>query len=599
VTLGLLKKYATRVKVAGSNRNRVITSDCGKHGNSLCCNDLAFLKLLPRFSPCSDALGHKTLKRDLYSRRTVPDKPVFSKRFIQNRFVRGAVSALWLYCSGAAALVDAQAQTVGLIHKDARAYPSYTLFAPQFSTTTFLIDIDGRFINSWESEYSTALAVYLLENGHVLRCAHAGPGEHPASHGTGGATGQVQEFAWDGTLVWDFRYSDSHHLLHHDVEVMPNGNVLMIVWDRKTEAEAIAAGRNPSFLEQGELWPDSVIEVEPNGSTGGAIVWEWHIWDHLVQDYDPSKANYGVVGDHPELLDINYLDEGMGEIGRGRGADWNHVNAVEYNAQLDQIMITSRLMSEFYIIDHSTTTAEAAGHSGGRSGKGGDFLYRWGNAQVYRRGSEVDRQLYFPHDGRWIGPGLPGAGNILVFDNGEIRPGGEYSSVQEIVPPAVDSNGNYPLTAGAGYGPAEPSWIYTDEPPSQFYSQFNSNAQRLPNGNTFICSGTPGIFFEVTAEKETVWQYVNPVTATGPLTQGDIVPETGRPTRVFMCYRYAPDHPGLEGKDLTPKGPIELYPPAVPVIEGTPVAGVTGLSLVVMACACAGVLAIRRDTKRA
>ncbi len=508
-----------------------------------------------------------------------------------NKLVRTAASAFWVYCCVAAAV---QAQTVGLIYNDERAYPSYTLFAPQFSKTTYLIDIDGQFINSWDSDYLPATAVYLLDNGNMLRSAYVGPGEHPAFHGTGGATGQVQEFDWDGTLVWDFRHANSEQMLHHDVEVMPNGNVLMIAWDRKTEAEAIAAGRDPSLLEEGELWPDSVIEVEPFGSTGGTIVWEWHIWDHLVQDHDPSKANYGVVGDHPELLDINYLDSGLGELGRGRGADWNHVNAVEYNAQLDQIMITSRLMSEFYIIDHGTTTAEAAGHSGGRSGKGGDFLYRWGNPQVYRAGSEVDRQLYFPHDARWIEQDYPGADNILVFDNGEIRPGGEYSSVQEIVPPAVDSNGTYPLTAGAAYAPAEPSWMYTAEPPFQFYSQFNSSAQRLPNGNTFICSGTPGIFFEVTAEKETVWQYVNPLTPTGPLAQGDIVPVTGRPTRVFKCYRYAPDHPGLEGKDLTPKGPIELYPPPAPVTEGVPVASVTGLSLLVMACAYIGVLAIRR-----
>ncbi len=78
--------------------------------------------------------------------------------------------------------------------------------------------------------------------------------------------------------------------------------------------------------------------------------------------------------------------------------DWTHVNAVAYDADLDQILLTVRAFSEFWIIDHSTTSAEVRGHAGGRSGMGGDLLYRWGNPQAYRAGTKLDQRLFSPHD---------------------------------------------------------------------------------------------------------------------------------------------------------------------------------------------------------
>jgi hypothetical protein len=369
------------------------------------------------------------------------------------------------------------------------------LFAPIDSTITYLIDTTRMVNHTWSSSYLPGVAVYWLGNGTILRTIRVGVGP-----GTGGGGGGVQKVAWDGTVLWDFRYDTNGHLSHHDVKPLPNGNVLMIAWETKTRTETIAAGRNPNYVIGNEFLPDHIIEVKPTGSTSGTIVWEWHVWDHLIQDYDSSKTNYGVVGDHPELVDINLVATPI--------IDWMHTNSIDYNEEFDQIMISVPNFGEIWVIDHSTTTAEAASHTGGNSGKGGDLLYRWGNPAAYRAGTTNDQKWFYQHDATWIDEGCPGAGNILVFNNLGDR-SSRYSSVDEIVPP-VNENGEYYLKSGSSYGPATQTWIYTASPPTSFFSNHFGGAQRLTDGNTLICSGEPGTFFEVTSTGSTVWTYTNP-----------------------------------------------------------------------------------------
>lgn len=187
---------------------------------------------------------------------------------------------------------------VGEFWSDEESFEGYTLFSPVISLKTFLINNSGDIVHEWKSGFKPALSVYLLENSNLLRTAF--PGFNPRFWG-GGIGGRVEIIDWNGNPLWYFKYSNDQHCLHHDVEMLPNGNILMIAWEHKSTAEAIAAGRNPHSMPMGDLWPDHIIEVEPTGSSGGNIVWEWHAWDHLIQDFDPSKNNYGVVGDHPEL----------------------------------------------------------------------------------------------------------------------------------------------------------------------------------------------------------------------------------------------------------------------------------------------------------
>jgi hypothetical protein len=357
----------------------------------------------------------------------------------------------------------------------------------------------------------------------------------------------LQIIGWDGEVEWDYRLSDGNRYQHHDIVPMPNGNVLALAWEFKSRDEALAAGRKPDLLDGDKLFPESIVEIKPTGPTSGDVVWEWHLWDHLVQDFDSTKANYGTVAEHPELLDINFIN--------GKGSDWNHSNGIDYNPDLDQIIINMRSMSEFYVIDHSTTTAEARVSAGGKQGKGGDFLYRWGNPQGYLRGRERDRTLWVQHNAHWIHPGLPGAGDILVFNNGDGRPGGNSSSVDQLHPP-ITAGGGYRLDAGKTYGPKELVWTYSATPKPDFYSSFISGSQRLPNGNTLICSGATSRFFEVTPEGEIVWEYRSafarpdaPESMGGSLPEGQPKPALNAPSMrgvgVFRATRYAPDYPGL------------------------------------------------------
>ena len=361
-----------------------------------------------------------------------------------------------------------------------------TLYGANNGTSTVLVDSTGAVVHRWNHARRGGYSCYLLENGNLMRSA--------ASSGTqlngGGAAGIIQEIAPDGSIVWEYQYANSQHRAHHDFAPMPNGNVLLIAWEAKSAAEAVAAGLDHSAA----IWPDHIVEVQPSGSNGGTILWEWHAWDHLIQDHDPAKAHYGVVAEHPELLDINLGSSGMG-IG---GGDWMHVNGISYHPEWDQIVFSSHTLDEVYVIDHSTTTAEAASHSGGRSGKGGDFLYRWGCPSNY--GASGTQVFDVVHCASWIPAGLPGAGHLLAFNNRE-RSGS--SMVVELIVPA-DASGNYTLATGTAYEPSSPTWSYAA---SGFYSNHLGGCQRLANGNTLIVESTSGRIFEVTSAGEVVWDH--------------------------------------------------------------------------------------------
>ncbi len=434
------------------------------------------------------------------------------------------------------------------------SFDGYLLFAPKHNTMTYLINNEGRIVHQWTgSKYSPGQSVYLLENGHLLRACMG-----QSKLGTGGGEGgRVEEYDWDGNLVWQLDFSTDTYMQHHDIRMLPNGNLLMLVVEKKTYAETIAAGFNPgklaSDVQQKDIFlPDAIVEVQPTRPVGGKVVWEWHVWDHLIQDYDATKANFGAPAVHPELIDAAGDHTNL-------PAFWNHMNSIAYNAAFDQIAVSVRGNSEVWIIDHGTTTAEAAGHTGGRRGKGGDLLYRWGNPIAYAAGTASDQKYYQQHDVEWVQSDCPGAGNLTCFNNGVGR---SYSTVDEFTP-AVDAGGNYTLVAGS-MTPTNFTWSYRGTTANPMYSENISGAHRLPNGNTIICSGGTGQFLEVTAAGAIVWKYICPVDATGPMVQGATPPtdpnRTGETLNaVFRVYKYAPTYAAFSGRTLTPGDFIEKY----------------------------------------
>ncbi len=429
-------------------------------------------------------------------------------------------------------------QTVGLFLNDSLAYNGYTLLTASGARSTYLIDNCGRVVHQWDSENIPYFSSYLTPEGNLLRTARFGA-----------AGGGVEMFNWEGDLVWSYRFAGDNFSQHHDIAPLPNGNILVLAWEAFKANEVIEAGRDTALVDE-ELRPEFIVELEPVGADSANIVWEWHAFDHLIQDYDPTKANYGNPAEHPELIDFNYI--GIA----GTYTDWLHANFIDYNPQLDQIIINLRNFHEFWVIDHSTTTLEAASHEGGNSGKGGDILYRWGNPETYRRGTIANRIFHHQHNANWIPSGYPGAGNIMIFNNGLGRQPVQYSSIDVIVPP-VDAFGHYTMPdTNAPYAPANLHSSYTTNPPTDMFSARISSAQRLPNGNTLICVGQTGKLFEVDEAGGVHWDYITPLRGGTPIEQG----EDPLANAVFMVRRYGVGFEAFVGKDLIPGNPIEINP---------------------------------------
>jgi len=508
----------------------------------------------------------------------------------------------------------------GVLVKEAGALDGYVLLAPLNSKSIHLVDLDGKIAHTWKTSNTPGAATYLLPNGNILRCGQVDP--NPRFHG-GGTGGRIQELDWDGKVVWNYDLDNDVLTQHHDVRPMANGNVLIIAWEYHSKEEAIAHGRMADLCNEEGLWSDVLIEVQPSRPVGGAVVWMWRSWDHLVQDQDPAKPNYGKLAERAGCIDINvdcrYLPKEEAEAERlkkeklardmkalgyagGDGddkpkkgakkpadakaadakpadakpadakvadakpadakpadakpaddkdakpkgpkieADWMHTNAVDYLPGEDLIVFSSPHLCEIFVIDHSTTTAEAATEKGGKWKQGGALLYRYGNPRNYGRGEATDRKLFYQHNVQWLPGAKAGELHVLLYNNGSERPVNEYSSVEELALP-YDPKAGFKREASAAFGPDKPAWSYSE--PENFFSPFISGAQRLPNGDTLVCEGVKGRAFQVTSAGKIVWDFWSPL-------GGDIEPSKtgGRAPKnsLFRATWLPKDYPGLKGK---------------------------------------------------
>lgn len=403
-----------------------------------------------------------------------------------------------------------------------RVADGYVVIEPWVVKESTVINTDKEVVATFHGDYFRG-QTQILENGNRLVNSF-GFTENFLGDGESGC---AELYSADGELIWRVNINTDDYISHHDIVLLPNGNFLAPVWERVPNKLVIDQGRDPEAVdeEDGFFWFDGIVEVDPYAVE---IVWEWSVKHHLVQDFDASKPNYGVVAEHPELLDLN---KHLPDLETGDPQkDWIHFNAVDYDPILDQVLLSSPHLSEIYVIDHSTTAREAMGHSGGRYGKGGDFIYRWGNPANYDRGGDEDRTLFDQHDAHWIADGLNGAGNIMVFNNGDPK-ARQYSTVIEIKAER-NPDGSFVLAAGEAYGPQDLVWEYSPEGDARFFSFFISGAQRLPNGNTLVNQGAAGKLREVTPSGEIVWDYHY-----RGVQDADYM--------IFRAYKYPPDHPAM------------------------------------------------------
>jgi hypothetical protein len=392
----------------------------------------------------------------------------------------------------------------------AQQWNGLTYYSTSGSTSGYLIDTSSTTVKTWTFSGGTGYSTHMIPGGTLYRTV-ANSGNVITG---GGVTGRIQKVDYNGTILWDYVLSNANEVLHHDHCVMPNGNVLVIVYDVKSQAQLSAAGCSNSTLTS--MQAEKVLELKPVGTNSAQIVWQWNVWDHLVQNVNSSASNYQTsIVNHPELLNINYLAK----------KDWMHMNGIDYNPILDQIVVSSHNLNEWYIIDHSTTTAEAATHSGGLSGKGGDFLYRWGNPPAY--GASGTKILDVTHDSHWIPEGSPGAGNIAGVNNKGVA-SGPKTTIDAVIPPR--SGLNYTISVGSAFSPA----TYDTRHTSTGYTSNMGSSDQFPNGNQMICLATAGTIYEIDAAGNTLWTK----------STGGACPQSHRYTQCYIDFA-APAQPSI------------------------------------------------------
>jgi len=381
----------------------------------------------------------------------------------------------------------------GVVHYDKnKAFTGYTIYVPipgragakrnEVPGEVQLLDMQGKTVHTWKTPYPAHQA-RLFPGGNIvvsMRCADPIP-DRPGfdKYHMGGSSGMFMELDWEGNIL--FEHFDPN--MHHDFRKLPNGNYVYIGWEAVPPALAkkVRGGQKGTEHKDGTMFGDYFREIDPGGET----VWEWHGIEH----FDPDIDIIGAI--HPR-------------------EEWTHINDVDVMSN-GNIVSSSRHLDCAFIIDR----------------KSGDVIWRWGNVayldketgQIEHRDIRDMKTMGGPHDAHIIAEGLPGEGNILIYDNAMYR---YFSRVVEV---DIESK--------------EIVWESEEEFGLEGYvrgrvhfSPFISGSDRLPNGNTLICCGGEGVLFEVTRDKEIVWHWVRPT------------PNLKSPVRwgIFRAYRYSRDH---------------------------------------------------------
>lgn len=337
-------------------------------------------------------------------------------------------------------------------------YDSYIFVADLSSPDVYLINHEGDKLFKWNlAGDKLGNDANLMDDGSVIVSLQA----QESDIKFGGYGGIIRKINSDQSIEWQISYYGDGYCQHHDVEYLSNGNILFPVCEKVPIAEAKEMG----FSGRSDIYLDAIIEMNPLTKK---VVWEWHSKDHLVQNYDSSKNNYGVISDNPNKININYPNKDEGDI--------THFNGLTLDEENDLIYVTALGFKEVWVVDHSTSPK-----------LGGDLVYRFGNPLAYDNdyGTITLANVHCPN--------LLDNGDLLVFANNYER---GHSAVYEykINPP-------YSLKANQDNEP-KIVWEFKDD---DLFSLSISGADRMSNGNTLIAEGT-GTLWEVSSSGEVLWQ---------------------------------------------------------------------------------------------
>ena len=389
------------------------------------------------------------------------------------------------------------------IYDPSRCFNGYTIFsAPELGA--MLINMNGGEEKLWKGVHGSPNK--LLPGGYLM-CGH---GNRDPQYGYQEAL-DLAQIDWDGNTVWQFTKNDFIQdpgyegrwmaRQHHDYqrEGNPVGYYVPGMDPKVDSGNTLVLCHRDLHdhrISDKPLIDDVILEVNWEGE----VIWEWRCSDHFRE-----------LGFSEMEKNVLFRDPNMVSASGGLG-DWMHINSMSvlgpnkwYDAgderfHPDNIIWDARESNIIAIISKKT----------------GKIVWQMG--PDYTRTKELRRigLILGQHHVHMIPRGLPGEGNILIFDNGGWAGYGapsqtsrtgtkayrrDHSRILEIDPVKLKLVWQYTPTEA---GHLQPFHSH------HFYSPFISSAQRLPNGNTLITEGSDGRLLEVTAEHETVWEYISP-----------------------------------------------------------------------------------------
>ncbi|HDI59456.1 MAG TPA: transcriptional initiation protein Tat [Desulfobacteraceae bacterium] len=432
------------------------------------------------------------------------------------------------------------------IYKPEKCWSGYTVFGTEVeSEGTVLIDMNGNVVKQWKNICQAEHPPKMLKGGFLAGTLRPEPDKRGRVWGDEHSTDLVV-VDWDGKVVRRVPRAGMHH--DYQFEGNPVGyHAPGMVVDNYKGKMLILSHKftHNQYITDKELYDDYIVEIDRDGN----IVWEWTASEHFKEMNFPLEFKKTLY---------KYPTYSMTRTPGRKGADWIHVNSASYlgpNKWYDEDPETYKVFHPDNIIisNRQTNTSciieKATGKIVWQIGPYyyPDSVWEFGGKQ-YKYAYRKLVQIIGQHHTHMIPKGLPGEGNILVYDNGG------YAGYGPRNPGAhlgwSDARRDYSRVIEFDPRTLKVVWEHSAKKMGmrnkyQFYSDYVSSAQRLPNGNTLITNGAVGQLQEVTPDHEIVWEYISPY-----------YNKNGKYNLVYRAYRipydYVPQIPKPEEKAVIP-----------------------------------------------